>query len=170
MEKRIPEYLNPTGKVSLTDNLLTEEKIITQWNQFKKIHKFDNVKYYVPNVTQKGNGVLLINDSIRFLLDQNHRNNLHTIIQSKNGNGFYRVYQDIPKQINDLKPGNYQLILLHLDGAYYKTDSLSILGNGKNFYQFNIKNFFNLFCVAFAFFLTKKILVILYLFHYYNLT
>ena len=137
MEKRIPEYLNPTGKVSLTDNLLTEEKIITQWNQFKKIHKFDNVKYYVPNVTQKGNGVLLINDSIRFLLDQNHRNNLHTIIQSKNGNGFYRVYQDIPKQINDLKPGNYQLILLHLDGAYYKTDSLSILGNGKNFYQFN---------------------------------
>lgn len=137
MEKRIPEYLNQIGKVSLTDNLLTEEKIITQWNQFKKIHKFDNVKYYIPNVTQKGNGTLLINDSIRYLLDQKHRDNLHTIIQSKNGNGFYRVYQGIPKQINDIKPCNYQLILLHLDGTYFKTDTFCIIGNGKNFYQFS---------------------------------
>jgi hypothetical protein len=130
-----PKYLGHSTHVNLTDSILTEKILKERWNRYQYNQKYNSLRYYKPKYTTKGNGALEVKGDFQKLYKRSELKYFHTIIKSLNGDGFYRVYPEIPRTIHDLRPGEYQLFFVHWDGDYFQTDTFNILGNGKNIYR-----------------------------------
>ena len=133
--RNYPKYLNGSyGVDRLNDKVFTSEYIERLWLEEKEKIRISQVKYNYPNSTSKGAGEL----SFRIVTnDKDSQKPLNILLLKKDDLDFIRIYPGKTSVIHDLNEASYELIFFYSGGEYFKVDSLQVINDGLNFYEFD---------------------------------
>ncbi len=133
--KRYPDYLvSFNAKTSFSDVVLTRAMIEKQWEDYLNAKRYATARYKHPNFTNQGAGKLLIN--IKTGKDSLTDIPLNILVFRYNNHEFLRVYPGNTSTIHELQQGYHKLIFFYSGAKYHIEDSVYILPNGLNYYEF----------------------------------
>lgn len=135
-EVRYPvELRSYTNKVSLRDSVLLLSDLKERWQKQLDKRRMKVVRYDNSYRTHKGNGKLQIEFAKH--VQKEYQRPLNLLLFCAHRPDFIRIYRGWSREFQDLKEGNYQLILFYPGQQYCKIDSIDVKKNGRNFYRIN---------------------------------
>ncbi len=121
---------------SLTDLVLTKEKLVKEWNNYILRKKgYCNIDQYIK-IAPPGFGTLYFRSSDHE--ESGRENPINVVLLRYDDTLFKRVYRGSTRIIRVLREGYHRLILFYPGAGYHAVDSLYIRPNGINFYQIDL--------------------------------
>ncbi|MGJ3235237.1 carboxypeptidase-like regulatory domain-containing protein [Marivirga sp.] len=133
--KSYPEYLDKYSSLSfLSDYVLTEEKLKSQWKNYLDSKRALTARYNYPTKTREGAGRLLLKNSID--KEKQLDRPLNILVFRYDNHEFLRVYPGNTALLHQLKKGYYRLLFFYEDSKYHIEDSVNIKENGLNYFEY----------------------------------
>lgn len=125
----ILSYFNPSQNMS--DEVLTKQKIETEWNNYLELKRKQNARYVYPSVTKSGAGKLQID--YEAAINQQVEFPLNVLLFRYDTPKFLRIYPGNVDMMHQLEKGLYRVIVFYPGANYQVVDSVSIKVNGLNY-------------------------------------
>ncbi len=133
-EARYPDYLYQyQAKKGLSDEVLTEDAIVSRWKDYIEWKRYSTAKYQYPRSTSEGMGGIQLN-MVNDTLPAN-KQPLNIIIFRYDDYEFLRIYPGNILRYYDLAKGFYKLLFFYSGSGYSIVDSLYVSPNGLNYHQ-----------------------------------
>jgi len=129
-----PDWLTYAAPVeSLTDKVMTVNKIKEDWANYVSQKRYSNVRYGYPRSTSAGKGRLLVDYVFRD--EKRVHLPLNILLFRYDNHEFLRVYPGSNLIFHELDKGYYRLLFFYPGSRYYIKDSLLIRPDGLNYYK-----------------------------------
>ena len=128
----LPKYFPYVGEKGIGEEVLTEQKMLDEWQDYLDRKRIATRRYYYNSGTEKGNGSL--NAEIQYSSDIRPMV-LNTLLFKSDNSAFLRVYNGSCYTFMDLEPGFYKVVYFYKNAEYFVADSLFVDGNGENYHR-----------------------------------
>lgn len=131
VKSRYPSSLSAIDhKIKLGELLLTEKKIMRQWQEHLEDKRFAKASYSNPYQSPEGTGTL----TVKYQMSKSNPDRpLNILLFSYQDHDFIRVYPGSNSNFYALEKGLYKLIYFYPGSRYLVFDSLQIEANGLNY-------------------------------------
>lgn len=129
---KYPKETRYYSTYELNDEVITEEKIEKDWENYVNQKRFKTARYHNPNSTAEGYGQLEI--ELGFSKNENLLP-LNILLIKPDDPLFIRIYRGNANYFHQLKEGSYRVIVFYPGAKYSLIDSIKVKENGLNYYQ-----------------------------------